>query len=399
MCAAWMKHSQGMASELERISQAAGEDVHLSCLLLDDDPIDRRYVHWLLQQLTGFRFDVTFADSLKEAERLCSDGHFDLYLFDYWMGEDSSVSLVSSLREGGDDTGTIVVMSSLDDASFQDVSLKSGADMFLAKQELSAKTLELMLRNIAQIASNARLNYHQKQLDADKIGGWLKHINGGLDQSHGFAVLALDALKAGRGQEAEGLISDALERIASLRNEVSYVGVGISMLNKESALKLKPFDVSTVLTEVVEECRFEAEQFGKTLSFCEHVADSIILSDEGLLRELLFVLLRGAVRYSGESSDVAVSYELGSETLDIFISEFGSVEDQAQDIRQFDVSGTISLAYLFGTERAGSLLLAEHILQIFGGDWTVGYANRNLEISCRIPLNVDLLQERGSDLP
>ena len=399
MCAAWMNDSQGMASELERISQVAGEEIHLSCLLLDDDPIDRRYVHWLLQQLAGFRFDVTFADSLNEAKQLCSEKRFDLYLFDYWMGEDSSASLVSFLREEGDNAGTIVVLSSLDDASFQDVSLKSGADMFLAKQELSAKTLERMLRNIAQIASNARLQYHQKQLDADKIGGWLKHINGGLDQSHGFAVLALDALKAGRGQEAEHLISDALEQIAALRNEVSYVGVGMSMLNKESALNLKPFDVSSILTEVVEDCRFEAEQFGKTLNFCEHVADSIVLSDEGLLRELLFVLLRGAVRYSGERTDVAVSYELGTEALVVYISEFGSAEDHGLDLRKFDVSGTISLAYLFGTERAGSLLVAEHILQILGGDWSVGYANRNLEIRCRIPLNVDLLSDDSSDQP
>ena len=101
--------------------------------------------------------------------------------------------------------------------------------------------------------------------------------------------------RPGERQEAERLTSDALEQIATLRNEVSYVGVGMSMLNKESALNLKPFDVSSILTEVVEDCRFEAEQFGKTLNFCEHVVDSIVLSDEGLLKELLFVLLRGAV--------------------------------------------------------------------------------------------------------
>ena len=390
MCAAWIGHSDGMASELKRMSEVREEVIKLSCLLIDDDPIDRRYGRWLLQQLTGFEFEVEFAASLKEARKLCARRRYDLYLFDYWMGEETSLSLVSSLREGGENAGTIVVMSSLDDASFQEMSLQSGADLFLAKQELSAKTLEGMLRNIAQIASRSRMQHNQRQMDVDKIGGWLKHINGGLDHSHGFAVLALDALKAGRSEEAEKLISSSLEQIASLRNEVSFVGAGMSTLKKGGEVNLKPFDVSSLLSEVVGECRFEALQLGKTLSFCEHVADSIILSDETLLRELLFVMLRGAVRYSSNSSDIAVSYELGSDCLQVYISEFGLSDEDELDVRQLDISGTISLAYLFGTERAGSLLVAEHLLQILGGQWTVGYSGNNLEINCQIPLNYDL---------
>ena len=390
MCSVWINQAEGMANELKRMSRSVGQEVHLSCLLLDDDPIDRRYVRWLLQQMDGFQFDVEIASSLKQAESLCAAKSFDLYLFDYWMGEDSSVSLVSSLRKSGGNGGTIVVMSSLDDDQFQDASLKAGADLFLAKQALSAKMLEGMLRNIAQIASKSRSEHHQKQLDADQISGWLKHLNGGLDQSHGFAVLALDALKAGRSEETEALIGDALEQIASLRNEVSSVRAGLATLKKDDAVKLRPFDVSVLLAQVVEDCHYEAEQFGKSLSFCEHVADSIILSDERLLRELLIVMLRGAMRHSGDNANVAVSYELGPEFLEIFISEFGATEEQDSDVRKFDLSGTISLAYLFGAERAGSMLVAEHILQLLNGDWTVGYSGHNLEISCQVPLNYDL---------
>lgn len=391
MCAAWMNHSDGMANELKRVTQVAAPDIHLSCLLLDDDPIDRRYVQWLLGRLSGFRLDVEIASTLKEAAALCAKRQYDLYLLDFWMGEETSLSLVSALRADGPDGRTIVVMSSLDDCAFQDISMRSGADLFLAKQDLSSGTLERMLPTIAQIASKTRLEHRQKQLDADMISQWLKHISGRLDSSHGFAALALSALRGQRGEEAESLIADALEQISALRNEINFIGVGLSVLKKESEIDLRPFDVSALLTDVVDECRFEAEQFGKKLSFCEHVANSIILSDEGLLRELVFVLLRGALRYSDANSDIAVSYELGEEFLEIFISEFGSDEEADFETKALDAPGAINLADLFGAERAGNLLVAEHLLQHLGGSWKVGHCGSNLEITCCIPLNYDLM--------
>ncbi|SNY93348.1 Response regulator receiver domain-containing protein [Cohaesibacter sp. ES.047] len=391
MCAAWKDGSANAPIGGTPDAASSGMAIQLSCFLLDDDPIDRRYVSWLLQQMTGFQLDIKSAHTLQEARSICTDERFDLYLLDYWMGEESSVSLLESLNDACKGSSTIVVMSSLDDQAFQEVSMQSGADLFLAKQELSKQTLELMLRNIVQAASKTQSVRDQRLLDAEKIADWTKHLRNMLDSSHGFAALALNALKSGDVETVEHLLSQAIDRMSELRNETSYVQLGMTSRQSAGDLNLRPFDVSTLLAEAVEDCRIEAEQVGKQLSFYEQIADSIILSDDRLLKELLTVLLRGALRYAEEQSDVSVSYELGPEHLEIYISEFGNSEDPEVSNYELDIPSAIQFANLFGSERTGSLLVAESMLHKLRGSWNIGKSGENLEIRCRIPLNQDLL--------
>ena len=358
---------------------------------MDDDPIDSRYVSWLLQQTSGFELSIRTARSLSEAQEICSNTAFDLYLLDFWMGEESSTALVSMLSQAYQSAKTIVVMSSLDDPSFQELSLQSGADMFLAKQELSKARLEGMLRNVIQVASKRQSTHEQQQLDNEKIASWSRYLNKRLDQTHGYSSLALTALKQDRIDEVERYLGAAVDQMAKLRHEVSYLTLGMSVLNKRSDVNLSPFDIGQLLGDVVQDVRLEAEQFGKQLSVYEQVEDSIILGDAGLIRDLVMILLRGAIRSSVDHDDIAISYELGTDTLEIYFSEFGNSEDQDIVEYQYGASSTGQLAALLGQERTGSFIVADHILQLLGGSWNMGFKNDNLEIVCRIPLYPDQL--------
>ncbi|WP_319531853.1 response regulator [uncultured Cohaesibacter sp.] len=391
MCAAWKNTEAEPSYNSMAETSPADAAIQLSCFLLDDDPIDTRYLSWLLHQMGGFQLDIQSAHSLEDAKSICHDKGFDLYLLDYWMGEESSVSLLDQLSHERKGASTIVVLSSLDDQSFQELSLQSGADLFLAKQELSKKTLEAMLRNIVQVARKTQSVKDQRLLDAEKIGDWTKQLSGQLDRAHGFATLAMAALKANNVENVEQMLLQSLSQLAELRHEVSFLNQSMNALQKSDDINLKPFDVSALLAETVDDCQLEAEQCGKQLSFYEQVADSIILSDERLLKELVSILLRGSLRYAEEQSDVSVSYELGPEFLDIYISEFGASEEA--EVSGYDLvnPNAVQFADLFESDRAGNLLLAETVLQRLRGSWSIGKSGDNLEISCRIPLNQDLL--------
>ncbi|WP_114011218.1 response regulator [Cohaesibacter intestini] len=381
-------------SETSPVSDGAdygGHSVQMSCLLIDDDPIDIRYVSWLLQQANGFDLKVQTASSLREARRLCTQQEFDLYLFDYWMGEDSSVSLLQELASRSGAPHMMVVMSSLDDESFQRLSLESGADFFLAKQNLSHLTLEKLLQRVFYAASKRRANT-QHHLDEDqRTDAWMRSLRSQLDKVHGYSVLAMSSLHNHTREEAKSHLADAIACLSGIRNEMPYMNASLSNGHKRSEVVLSPFDVSQLLSSTVEACSLEAEQFSKRVSFYEQVEDSIILSDPMLLQDLLTITLRGAIRHGEMASDIAVSYELQPTNLEIFISEFGASEDA--EVENYDYEGreVMQLSNLFGEERTGSFLVADHILKRLQGSWAMGRRDNNTEIKLRIPLNIDAL--------
>lgn len=381
-------------SETSPVSNGAdygGHSVQMSCLLIDDDPIDIRYVSWLLQQANGFDLKVQTASSLREARRLCTQQEFDLYLFDYWMGEDSSVSLLQELASRSGAPHMMVVMSSLDDESFQSLSLESGADFFLAKQNLSHLTLEKLLQRVLYAASKRRANT-QHHLDEDqRTDAWMRSLRSQLDKVHGYSVLAMSSLNNHTREEAKSHLADAIACLSGIRNEMPYMNASLSNGHKRSEVVLSPFDVSQLLSSTVEACSLEAEQFNKRVSFYEQVEDSIILSDPMLLQDLLTITLRGAIRHGEMASDIAVSYELQPTNLEIFISEFGASEDA--EVENYDYEGreVMQLSNLFGEERTGSFLVADHILKRLQGSWAMGRRDNNTEIKLRIPLNIDAL--------
>lgn len=63
-------------------------------LVVDDDPQIRASVHALLE----VDFEVTLADSVREAERVLAQSEFDVVLTDYEMPGGTGLQLVESVR-------------------------------------------------------------------------------------------------------------------------------------------------------------------------------------------------------------------------------------------------------------------------------------------------------------
>lgn len=112
----------------------------LTCLILDDDPYDAKYLSNILKNIKGYDTSLFIAHDIIEAKNLCAINNFDLLLVDFWMGSGTTVSFIDEIQS--EDAHQLTIMlSTFDEAEFYEISRRAGATSFLSKNELSEKTL------------------------------------------------------------------------------------------------------------------------------------------------------------------------------------------------------------------------------------------------------------------
>ncbi|GLQ17488.1 response regulator [Maritalea porphyrae] len=126
----------------------------LSCFLLDDDHIDIGYLTHQLGAIEHIDFDIVTARNLEDAQRIVDNTSFDLYLVDFWLSSETAVPIISKLASS-QNRKAIVVLSTLEEATFQEMGLRAGAAQFLSKQELTPFNLESCIRSARSFAMKA----------------------------------------------------------------------------------------------------------------------------------------------------------------------------------------------------------------------------------------------------
>jgi two-component system sensor histidine kinase/response regulator len=120
-------------------------------LLVEDDDIDADIVLIYAGMSERFNFDFTRVTNIANAWEALKAESFDLCLVDYWVGQETSLRLLTSLDRPGSHTATVVVSN----ISLRDVEIlriPSGGATFLSKGDCSPKSLE----NAVQAALQAK---------------------------------------------------------------------------------------------------------------------------------------------------------------------------------------------------------------------------------------------------
>jgi DNA-binding response OmpR family regulator len=99
--------------------------------------------------LTASNCKVMSADSDEQALRLAQTNHFDLYLLDNWIGDESGIALCKKLREF-DATTPVLFYSGAAYESDKQEALASGAQAYLVKPVDNDELVETVLRLIAE---------------------------------------------------------------------------------------------------------------------------------------------------------------------------------------------------------------------------------------------------------
>lgn len=144
----------------------------LSCLILDDDDVDIKYLTWQLGDIENLNFRITTANSLSEARKIAQSEVFDVYIVDFWLGFETTVPFIHEVSASGKCKGPIIVLSSLDTFDFQNIGLNSGATHFLSKNNLSAKVLETTIRSSMLISERVASSENKQADEIEDMLSW-----------------------------------------------------------------------------------------------------------------------------------------------------------------------------------------------------------------------------------
>ena len=67
----------------------------IQILLVDDDEDDYFLTTEYLNELTNWRFEITWCSNFKDALHHINNGKYDLYLFDFLLGERTGIDLIN----------------------------------------------------------------------------------------------------------------------------------------------------------------------------------------------------------------------------------------------------------------------------------------------------------------
>ncbi len=109
-------------------------------LLIEDNPADRVLIEELLSQSASTIFKVTGANTLSRAIEILRDRVFDVVLCDLHLPDSSGLSTYSQVAVGVTQT-PIIVLSGLDDQDIAIEAVKSGAQDYLVKSDISTDLL------------------------------------------------------------------------------------------------------------------------------------------------------------------------------------------------------------------------------------------------------------------
>ncbi len=132
----------------------------IKILLVDDDADDFFLTSSYLKELSNLQFEINWCPTFNDALKEIGKNKYDLYLFDYLLGENNGIDLIKKAGSFGCD-GPIILLTGRGDSKIADEALRLGAADFLVKSELNAEKLERSIRYAlerAQVLKALRLS-------------------------------------------------------------------------------------------------------------------------------------------------------------------------------------------------------------------------------------------------
>ncbi|SOE20303.1 PAS domain S-box-containing protein [Spirosomataceae bacterium TFI 002] len=117
----------------------------LKLLLVDDDEDDSLLFVDLLDRMGSYQFDVTWAASFQVAEKHIESTSFDLFVFDFFLGKNTGLTLSQWVIDQKILT-PIILLTGLGDKDIDKKASEIGVYDYLVKEELTITNLERSIR-------------------------------------------------------------------------------------------------------------------------------------------------------------------------------------------------------------------------------------------------------------
>jgi len=179
-------------------------ETHLNVLLVDDDEDDYVVTRDLLLEAERSRFSLDWLDTYDAALDAVRLDRYDVYLFDYRLGQRNGLELLQeALKQGC--RQPIILLTGLGDHDIDIAAIKAGAADYLIKGQIDTPLLE---RSILHAIERKQAEAHQQQL--------LRELESANQDLKDFAYIVSHDLKAplrGIGSLADWLSMDYADQL------------------------------------------------------------------------------------------------------------------------------------------------------------------------------------------
>jgi len=134
----------------------------ITVLLVDDDEDDYFLTREYFNDLVNWNFNITWCSTYKDAQYQIKNNKYDLYLFDYLLGENTGIDLIEEAC-GVEFEEPIILLTGKGDTKIAVEALRLGAADYLIKSELDSEKLERSIRYALERTSVLKALKHSER--------------------------------------------------------------------------------------------------------------------------------------------------------------------------------------------------------------------------------------------
>ena len=319
----------------------------LRILLLENDPEDAWVVSRFLDRSARFEAMVTRCADAGEARAAVLAASFDLWLFDIYLDQGTSLEFVSCLRQvARGDEAPIVVLTGADTPAVEDLAFERGAMTCLSKADVTTGTLDSAVSAALRGASaerrarsrlaelDARLRRRTAQMGdlAHEVGN-LANVSRTASALRGLAGasgVARDASRAtGARQPAnvpeaavvtdyDALMAEYVEQLhATTRAMLAHAGLA------PASDAVAPHDAGELARRAERLCLPLFADGTRALRVAVPARPAPVALDAVLLMQVVLNLVSNAVKHSPPGGDVDLSVDAGPRDLVVAVTDRG----------------------------------------------------------------------------
>jgi signal transduction histidine kinase len=306
-------------------------DKPLRVLLVDDDEIDRLSVQRALKK-AGFSPVFTEACDAETAESLSLQDRFDIIFLDFYLPDQDGLSLLKQLRNQGLMIPIIMLTGQNNEQTIVDL-MQAGAADYLNKADITATRLRRRIHSALRVyqaeqatrqaklaleASNAllrqknhELERHRQRIEAQnrellravrlksEFVATISHeLRTPMNSILGFAQVlsrkSHGALSSYQSKMVQRIETNARHLMSLIDNLLDFSTAETGQI----ALQSKPFNLSTLVADVVTDARQLVQQKALTLKLDDQLSNATWLGDSTRMRQILVNLLSNAIKFT-----------------------------------------------------------------------------------------------------
>lgn len=208
-------HQQTTLDDSGALTTANADDnyCYAKVLLVEDSMEDAALFQQHCHSIGGYDWNIDHVQSYDDACKAIGSENYDLYFFDYYLGDGTGLDLVSVIKTQPNH-GPVLIITGLEDADIGEQALIAGATGYAPKQSLSPDVIYQAIRH-AHIRRKAELKLEDKAC----IDG----LTGTFNRSHFIQLAEMELAKAKRLATATSIIMLDIDHFKQINDQHGHL--------------------------------------------------------------------------------------------------------------------------------------------------------------------------------